>query len=197
MSEIHEGRGVQFTWIDDVAGSPTLSTTQPEMAEIVSLPLAQAFEEGTDGDNTIAIKHDVDGLLFAPPSDQSESGWTHISTFPALAFVLASKRDVVHVYHSSDKLCVALESGSPVGSQNTNASSSYGSMQTAKMNAYLYYPPPPGSKAKTAKQKVISLADPSAGAILGAASVRRSERSLDIAVLCERELVVIKDAVAL
>lgn len=196
MSEIHEGRGMQFTWIEDVGGSPSLSTLQPEMSEVVSLPLPQAYGDAQEQDSSIAIKHDVDGLLFSPPSERSESPWTHISTFPALAFVLASKRDVVQVYHSSDKLCLALESGSPVRSQNTNASSSYSSMQTAKMNAYLYYPPPSGSKAKTAKQKVISLADPSAGAILGAAGIRRSEKSLDIAILCEKELVVIRDAVA-
>lgn len=198
MSELHEGRGVQFTWIDNVNETPSLASgTHAEMAEVVSLPLPRAQVGPDDPDYTIVIKHDVDGLLFTPSSVPSESSWTHTSTFPALAFVLASKRDVVQVYHSSDQLCVALESGSPVGSQNTNASSSYSSLQTAKMNAYLYYPPPPGSKAKTAKQKVLSLADPSAGAVLGAVSIKRSEKGLDIAVLCERELAVIKDAVAL
>ncbi|KAF8327023.1 uncharacterized protein EI90DRAFT_3156380 [Cantharellus anzutake] len=72
---------------------------------------------------SIIIKNGVDGLLFNC-DDASVEGkspaWKHDSTFSALAFVLASKRDTRFTFHLRDKVVVAFESGaaSPIGGGN-------------------------------------------------------------------------------
>ena len=183
--ERQSGKSLVFTVIEDIAAeAPEASSDKAEAADLLSVPFP-----ADDADQGIVIKHDVDGLYFQ--LDDAEN-WKHASTYPALGFVLASKRDVVQIYHYKDKLCIGLETGSPVGMQGSQAGRSYSSMQSSKMNAYLYFPPPPGSKAKSAKQKVVGLADSNAGAVLGALAFERGDM-LDIAVLCERELVVLQD----
>lgn len=186
--ERQSGKSLDLTEIEGVKGDAPqcVHNAKAEAADMVSVPLPSVSAEGSS--SSIIVKHDVDGLLF----EIFDAGWKHTSTYPALSFILASKRDVVQVYHHQDKLCIGLESGSPVGGQSGNAGRSYSSFGGAKMNAYLYYPPPPGSKAKSAKQKVVGLADSSAGAVIGAAAIQRDAR-LDIAVLCEREVVVLHD----
>lgn len=183
--DVSSGKGVVFTWIDDISGSdPLLKTdSDDEVVEYISTALHTSAVAAP----SIIVKHDVDGLLFEPPSDSGQH-WSHVSTYPALAFVLASKRDVVHTYHYSSKLAIGLEMGTAAGTQQTQTSS----LAASKMNAYLYFPPPPGSKAKTAQQKVIKLGEASAGAVLGAIAVENNG-NLDVAVLCERELIVLKN----
>lgn len=183
--DVSSGKGVVFTWIDNITGSdPLLKTdSDDEVVEYIST----ALPTSTVAAPSIIVKHDVDGLLFDPPSDSGQH-WTHVSTYPALAFVLASKRDVVHTYHYSSKLAIGLEMGTAAGTQQTQTSS----LAASKMNAYLYFPPPPRSKAKTAQQKVIKLGEANAGAVLGAVAVENSG-SLNVAVLCERELIVLKN----
>ena len=191
-SEGSEGKGILFTWVEGInTDSPALvDTSKAEMTELVSLPIS-SFSASAN----VITKHDVDGLLFSPPVQHAIDGsaWKHTSTYPALAFVLASKRDVVQVYHYEDRLCIGLEAGSPLGSTGANARGAYSSMRTGRMNAYLYYPPPPGSKAMTAKQKVVGLADPGAGAVLGAIAIDKPGDKVNIAILCENLLVMLRD----
>lgn len=190
------GKGIVFTWLEAVdTDSPAPRyNNRAETADLVTMPLpvTTSASQGEAHLESVSIRNDVDALLFTPPSPGAES-WTHASTFPALTFVLASKRDVVQVYHYHDRLCIGLEAGSPAASQGSEAQAPYSTMRTSKMNAYLYYPPPPGSKAKTAKQRVIGLADPVGGAVLGAIGIERSGGVLDIAVLCEREVVILRN----
>ena len=194
-SEACEGNGILFTWINDVSSpSPTLlDTSKNEMTSVISLPIPSSPSNSLNPSTSLILKHDVDGLLFEPPSEsQSISTWSHISTYPALSFVMASKRDVVHIYHYCDRICIGLEAGSPVGSRHSNANAAYASLRTGRMNAYLYYPPPPGSKRQTAKQRVLGVAEPSAGAVLGAIVVETG-RNVNIVVLCEKQLILLKD----
>ncbi|WWC61720.1 uncharacterized protein I303_104305 [Kwoniella dejecticola CBS 10117] len=73
--------------------------------DVLSTPFSQAQAQDNDGiSTTITIKNAVDGLSFTPPSsashnkkgsgDISQKAWDHVSTNPALAFVLSSKRDL-------------------------------------------------------------------------------------------------------
>lgn len=190
------GKGIVFTWLEAVdTDSPALQPDKrAETADLVTLPLPATApaSQGQVRLESVSIRNDVDALLFTPPSP-GVAAWTHASTFPALTFVLASKRDVVQVYHYHDRLCIGLEAGSPAASLGSEARAPYSSMRTSKMNAYLYYPPPPGSGAKTAKQRVVGLADPAAGAVLGAIGIERSGGALDIAVLCEKEVVILRN----
>lgn len=186
--DMSNGKGLVFTWINGIAEpEPSVaSDSDDEVVEYIStaLPTPEALAP------SIIIKHDVDGLLFDPPA-QSADRWLHKTTYPALGFVLASKRDVVHVYHFSTKLAIGLETGTPIGAQRVQSSGTYGSIPASKMNAYLYFPPPPGSKSRNAQQKVVRLGEASAGAVLGAVAFEKSG-SLDVVVLCERELILLK-----
>ncbi|KAL7007635.1 hypothetical protein EMMF5_002711 [Cystobasidiomycetes sp. EMM_F5] len=178
-----EGRNMVFTYVSGLNG-PSLPQTShnTEAVEIISMPITtnSIIERG------ILIKHDVDAMLFTASSVEPVS-WTHRTTYPALAFILASKRDVSHVYHIDHRLCFGLETGLPAQHANTATSSS------AKRNAYLYYPPPPGSSARTARQKLYSLGNPSFGAILGAVAINRPQNRIDVAVLCEKAVVVLSE----
>ena len=109
--------------------------------EILSYPLPTA---NSMTDNSIVIKRSYDGLLYDPL-------WAHSSTYPALAYVLASKRSLSmrFVAHCAEKYCLAIESGS---------------------NVWCYWPPPPADRAKTASQAVIRL-DDDLGAILGVGAI--------------------------
>jgi hypothetical protein len=187
--DVSNGKGLVFTWVEGL-GSDSVQTCNGAEDEIVEF-ISSSLPTAANPPSSIIAKHDVDGLLFEPPADPSQP-WKHLTTYPALSFVLASKRDVVHVYHHGTKLALGLETGSPVAMQRQAAQQSYSSLQASKMNAYVYCPPPPGSKAKTAQQKVVRLGEADAGAVLGAIAVERDDQ-LDIAILCERELIVMKN----
>lgn len=186
--DISNGKGVVFTWVSGIGSEQ--SRVEPDSEDEVVEHISTALPTAGPAAPSIIVKHDVDGLLFEPPSDPSRQ-WTHTSTYPALGFVLASKRDVVHVYHHSSRFAIGLEMGTSIEAQQSSALASYGSVPSSKMNAYLYFPPPPGSKAKTAPQKVVRLGEASAGAVLGAIALE-FEGGLNVAVLCERELILMK-----
>lgn len=134
-----------------------------QTATVLSLPLAGDLHSG------IVIKQALDGLAFTPNSDPTREPWTHISTNPALAFVLRSKRDLRLVRHIHDTV-LAFDSGSGLGTGN----------------AYVYYPP---EDAETARQGVVGVSGGGRGALLGATAVSAAGRAVVVA-LCERALVV-------
>jgi hypothetical protein len=143
---------LQFTFVDPSGSCTDNFSSQSEILLSTSLPLS---------DGSILLKRDVDALLFRP---LSECRWAHDATYPALAFVLASKRSLRTTHHVDSRLAIALESSG---------------------NAYLYWPPERGSKDKYAKSGVIKVVNDDSGSVLGVQRV--GER---IVILCERELVV-------
>lgn len=113
---------------------------------------------GARFDNQFVVKHDLDGPIFASSGEE----WQHVATMPALAFVLASKRDAqrvhIHKRHGSreqegDYVVLAFESAPQVtgsgGSSSNNAAAGAG-------NLLLYYSPS-SADAKQAQSRVVRL----------------------------------------
>lgn len=128
-------------------------------------------------DASVIVKSHLDGLLFAPASD----GWTHNATNPALAFVLASKRDTQYVRHIATPrgaVVCAFESSQPDGTGG---------------NVYVYWPVEETgqrtkngkSAATVAKQAVGKFVPPGVGALLGVADVVVDGHTVVVG-LCER-----------
>ncbi|TDL22209.1 hypothetical protein BD410DRAFT_271454 [Rickenella mellea] len=164
------GREVWVTWVS-VDGSAqreeySKSTRNDFPSELLATPMP-----GIDG-LSLVVKSTIDGLLFSPPQSGS-AAWTHELTYPALAFVLASKRDTRFVLHLSSKAVLAFESASGPGGGNV----------------YVYWSP--AGKQTWAKQTILKVAGGTAGALLGVGALKTKEGYV-IASLCENELVVLK-----
>lgn len=132
---------------------------------------------GIGNEISMVVKHTIDGLLFVLSDEDKASGtpvWTHSSTFSALAFVLASKRDARFTYHVPSKAVLAFESGGP----------EYGG------NLYIYRDAKP--KSNLAKQAILKLAGHTSGSLLGVGAIRNGEEVV-ILCLCERELLVLRN----
>lgn len=142
-----------------------------------------ALSTDLDGPSVIVKSH-VDGQLFTPTAE----GWKHTSTNPALAFVLASKRDTQFVHHLTTPrgaIVVAFESSRPDGTGG---------------NAYVYWPVDDTgertksgkSAAKEARQAVVKFVrGDEAGALMGVASVVVGGQTRVVG-LCERAWVVLE-----
>jgi hypothetical protein len=100
--------------------------------------------------------------------------WTHSSTFSALAFVLASKRDTRFTYHVPSKAVLAFESGGI----------EYGG------NLYIYRGVKP--KSNLAKQAILKLTGSTSGSLLGVGAIQKDEGSI-ILCLCEKELLILRN----
>jgi len=132
---------------------------------------------GIGNEISMVVKHTIDGLLFVLSDEDKASGtpvWTHSSTFSALAFVLASKRDTRFTYHVPSKAVLAFESGGP----------EYGG------NLYIYRDAKP--KRNLAKQAILKLAGHTSGSLLGVGAIRNGGEVV-ILCLCERELLVLRN----
>ncbi|CCO30651.1 NudC domain-containing protein 1 [Rhizoctonia solani AG-1 IB] len=119
---------------------------------------------------SLVMKRDIDGLLFTRPA----SNWEHESTYSALSFVLASKRDTRFVLHNKDKMVLAFESGSTYGTGNVYIYRGHGK-----------------NKAQFSEQSVLAVADKDNGALLGVVMLREGV----FCCLCERRLVVLRGTV--
>jgi len=132
---------------------------------------------GIGNEVSMVVKHTIDGLLFVLSDEDKASGtpvWTHSSTFSALAFVLASKRDTRFTYHVPSKAVLAFEGGGP----------EYGG------NLYVYRDAKP--KSNLAKQAILKLTGYTSGSLLGVGAIRNGEEVV-ILCLCERELLVLRN----
>jgi hypothetical protein len=132
---------------------------------------------GIGDEISLVVKHTIDGLLFVLSDEDTTSGtpvWTHSSTFSALAFVLASKRDTRFTYHVPSKAVLAFEGGGP----------EYGG------NLYIYRDTKP--KSHSAKQAILKLTGSTSGSLLGVGAIRDGEQVI-ILCLCERELLVLRN----
>jgi hypothetical protein len=128
----------------------------------------------TTGDVELVLKHDLDGTVFSFKT--TTLVWEHTSTYSALAFVLASKRDTRFTYHLPSRGVLAFEGGS---------------LRDRGANLYVYRPST--KKERWAKQSVIQVDDGSGGAVLGVGCVNvNSGEETVVVCLTERELVLIR-----
>ncbi|KAI0304432.1 hypothetical protein B0F90DRAFT_1625923 [Multifurca ochricompacta] len=162
-----------ITWVG-------LNGTDPKWARedwdvpftVLSTPLP-----GISTETSMTVKHAIDGLFFVLSDKDTASGlpvWTHESTYSALAFVLASKRDTRFTYHVSSKAVLALEGGG----------AEYGG------NLYMYREAKP--KSNLAKQAILKLTGDRSGSLLGVGAIRDGKQTA-ILCLCEKELVVLRN----
>jgi len=150
-----------FALVDWDVPFTVLSTPLPGISDAISL----------------VVKDTIDGLSFALSDDDAAHetpAWTHLSTFSALAFVLASKRDTRFTYHVPSKAVLAFESGGI----------EYGG------SLYIYRGAKP--KSNLAKQAIIKLTGSTSGSLLGVGAIRKDEESI-ILCLCEKELLILRN----
>jgi hypothetical protein len=175
-----------ITWVVVGGGGGVGGTHDPKWTRedwgvpftMLSTPLP-----GLGAEISMVVKHTIDGLWFVLSSSSSEredqaSGppvWTHASTFSALAFVLASKRDTRFTYHVSSKAVLAFEGG---GAQ-------YGG------NLYIYREAKP-KKSNVAKQAILKLTGDTSGSLLGVGATHSGEQAI-VLCLCEKELLVLRN----
>ena len=199
------GRRTVVTWVhesraDGQGGKSTIITSRPnkdtfEERSILALPLAVS---GVQQD-TVVIKHDLDGAVFSLPTSTSEGNqqWTHVDHLPALAFVLASKRDASRVFAYRPKrpaptgygtAILAFESAPQVSGTATSGAGAG--------NLFVYYSNPLShpqpETSKHGRSRVIRLGsdepDSSSGALLGVAAVDWQPGNTLLLCLCEKRL---------
>ncbi|GAA5904787.1 uncharacterized protein JCM6883_003903 [Sporobolomyces salmoneus] len=185
------GRSIVVSWIEAKdSQKPRIVTPHPSVPySLLSTPLPFSRSSSTSRyDSSITIKHDVDGLLFISPSSGSDKSyqWTHTSTFPALAFVLATKRDTKFVLHHLDKFALAFDS--PPLQPSTSSGSSR--TEVGGGNLFVYFLP--GGKETKGKQLVLKVGTASSGSVMGVAGVELEGGEIAIVALCEREIVVLR-----
>ncbi|EJC98110.1 uncharacterized protein FOMMEDRAFT_114955 [Fomitiporia mediterranea MF3/22] len=180
------GRRVAVTWVTPDGLVPEWASSVREenaSASVLSVPVPGLRES----EPSLVIKSDIDGLLFTlPPSTNKEETWKwkHTSTYPALSFVLASKRDTRFTFHISSLAVLAFESGTSTGGGNV----------------YIYRGSPGETQKSTwAKQAVLKVSGGTSGALLGVGALRLQQETSTtkdgfvLLCLCERELIVVKD----
>lgn len=182
------GRRVWVSWLGVDGKVPPWSATQEGISSaLLSSPIPSGEGESTNA--SVVMKNDIDGLLFElPPLSESAStppmAWSHTSTFPALAFVLASKRDTRFTFHLSSRAVFAFESGTGFGGGNV----------------YIYRKPV--GKEEWAKQSILRVSGGGIGALLGVGMVKKeynnhssngNKNNNALLCLCEGSLVVVKD----
>ncbi|SOV02336.1 uncharacterized protein UDID_00879 [Ustilago sp. UG-2017a] len=159
----------------------------------------------SNGQNTagcVVVKHDLDGAIFT----RSGQGWEHVATMPALAFVLASKRDAQRVYihrragragEEGEYVVLAFESAPRV-----TGSGSSGETRGAG-NLFLYYSPA-SDNAKHASSRVARLGattadetdeggESASGALLGVCAVHLDrDEGQTLVGLCENRMLLLQ-----
>lgn len=130
------------------------------------------------GTRSDALLHrQLDALLFAPPASPPTTSFAHAKTFPALAFVLSSKRQTKYILHS------AISSPATVLAFSTPTTAS------AQGDLFVYRD---AEGRTTAPSAVVKLGGGEDGELLGVKGVKTRAGNVLVA-LCERRLVVVKD----
>lgn len=179
------GRPLIVTWVESaLTPSPRLVRPHPTVPySLLSTPLPLSSASTNTPDSSITIKHDVDGLLFAPPSLSSSTyTWTHTSTFPALAFVLATKQDASFIHHLADRAVFAFDAPS-----SFSLASPAGGTRSGAGNLFVYYRPE-DTKGTKGVQMVLRVGGPSSGALVGVGGVVGEDGKVAVVALCEKEL---------
>jgi len=177
------GKPTMLTWVSLSGSTPAWFHPRESVPfQLLATPLP-GLKQGL----SLVTKNAIDGLVFeldctpaAAGQAQAEGGtgasprWTHSSTYSAVAFVLASKRDTRCTYVIPSKGVLAFESG--------------GSGRGA--NLYLYRPAS-SPKENWAKQSILRLDDGSGGALLGVGGIIGKAGQILVLCLLERTLAVI------
>jgi hypothetical protein len=167
------GRQAFMTWVPDPSrqAQPEFLSQQSYSTpfQLLSTPLP-----GFTDPVSLIVKNNIDGNLFKLDNIARDPRWSHIATYPALAFVLASKRDARFIHHVAGQAVFAFESGS----DNRGG------------NVYIYYSA--GPRALTAKQSILKINNGRGGALMGVGSLRDGEGKIVIVCLSEGELTLIK-----
>lgn len=168
------GRSVCVSWVSLTGQSLMDSREESTPINVLSLPLPGIYPEPPQP--SLIVRNGIDGLLHVlepatSPDDRPK--WTHRSTYSALSFVLASKRDTRFVHHVSSEAVFAFESGA----------------RELGGNVYIYRGAP-NKREQWAKQAVLKIGGGSAGSLLGVGIVRRNKAGTVILCLCEGELIV-------
>ncbi|TFK91115.1 hypothetical protein K466DRAFT_644078 [Polyporus arcularius HHB13444] len=176
--DLSVGKSACLTW---VAASGAGSTGTDGHFDDAPLQLLSIPFPGAAGSyrTSLVAKHGVDGVTYtlqegASAGPDEPPKWEHTSTYSALAFVLASKRDTRFVHHVSSKAVFAFESGA----------------QDLGGNVYVYRGA--GPKENWAKQAILKIGGGSAGSLLGV-GLMKAQGKVVILCLCEGELVVLHD----
>ncbi|TBU28586.1 hypothetical protein BD311DRAFT_758024 [Dichomitus squalens] len=168
--DLSVGKSVCVTWVGVDGGHDMHGDDSP--LQVLSTPFPGAAGSFK---TSLVAKHGLDGVTFtlkdaANPEDPPI--WEHTSTYSALSFVLASKRDTRFVHHVSSKAVFAFESGA----------------QDLGGNVYIYRGA--GPKENWAKQAILKIGGGLAGSLLGVGLMKVQGRIVILA-LCEGELVVL------
>jgi CS domain len=180
-AEVDAAVGIEscITWVAAAdggsAGAEDLAWTREDWD--VPFTTLSAPLPGIGDEISLVVKHTIDGVLFVLSDEDTTGGtpvWTHSSTFSALAFVLASKRDTRFTYHVPSKAVLAFEGGGPEYAGNL----------------YIYRDAKP--KSNWAKQAILKLAGSTSGSLLGVGTIKSGEEVI-ILCLCEEELLVLRN----
>jgi hypothetical protein len=165
-----------ITWVAAADGAdPACAQVDRDVPfTVLSAPLP-----GIGDEISLVVKHTIDGLLFVLSDEEDAAAggapvWTHSSTFSAMAFVLASKRDTRFTYHVPSKAVLAFEGGG----------AEYGG------NLYIYRDAKP--KSNLAKQAILKLTGNMSGSLFGVGAIRNGEETI-ILCLCEKELLILRN----
>jgi hypothetical protein len=162
------GRQAYLTWAP-AADTSTLGLDPDD--EIPFSLLSTVIPGINPSEVSLVVKNSLDGVVF---SLTVSSPWTHISTFPALAFVLASKQDTRFTYHFPSKAVLAFENGT----------------RDRGGNVYIYRSIV-RQEDRWAKQIVLKVGDGDGGSLLGVGTMKTNKGGHVLLCLCEKELVVI------
>ncbi|KAI1789603.1 hypothetical protein LXA43DRAFT_923313 [Ganoderma leucocontextum] len=165
--DLDVGKSVCATWVGVDGRKDGHADDSP--LQVLSTPFPGAAE------TSLVVKNGLDGVTYtlkeaASPDDLPV--WEHTSTFSALSFVLASKRDTRFVHHVSPQAVFAFESGA----------------RDLGGNVYIYRGASP--KENWAKQAILKIGGGSAGSLLGLGLMKVQDKVVILA-LCEGELVVL------
>lgn len=163
------GHTALLTWVasDGTASGPV----DDSPAVVLSLPMPGVAQGAP---LSLVVKNDIDGPVFTL-DNVAGLEWKHTATYPALGFVLASKRDTRFTFHVSSDAVLAFESGA----RNNGGG-----------NVYIYRGSEPGDK--WAKQGVFQQ-QTDAGTLLGVCAVMSKQGQLVLLCLSESELTVCRD----
>lgn len=166
------GRSAYNTWVSEDGTVPAWRA----QSESINFQLLSTPLPGSEASHTsLIVKNNLDGTVYSLGTQGTETQmipqWTHTSTFSALAFVLASKRDTRFTYHSPQAV-FAFEGG----------------LQDRGGNVYIYRSAP--ASEKWAKQAILKV-DDGGGSLIGVGVMKTGATSV-LVCLTEGELVLIK-----
>lgn len=188
------GTPLVVSWVRDATtNTPRLSVPPAGMSfSLLSTALPLAGVAAPQGE-TLTVKHDVDGLAFSPTD---KGTFEHQATFPALAFVLASKRDLHYVHHVRDRLVLAFDSPSNLALSSAAAAAPNGGKNKAGAGTgslFVYWNTLTGASGKSetqARQAVLKVGQGGEGALLGVAGMTEEDGRVRVVALCEKAVVV-------